>query len=175
MQRNQLVGSCCITHGIQLGTLWQPRGVGCGGWQGGSRGVDICILMSDFCCCTQNQHNIVKQLSSSWVSQVMLVVNTHLPIQEKQETQVQSLSWEDPLKEGMATHSSVLAWRIPWNEELGRLQSIGLQRTRHDWSYVACPHLPIKNIFLKFKREKNWREKKNQRNQSVNFNRIMKK
>ena len=42
-----------------------------------------------------------------------------------QETQVQSLGWEDPLEEGVATHSSVLAWRIPWTEESGRLQSMG--------------------------------------------------
>ena len=41
-----------------------------------------------------------------------------------QETQVQSLGWEDPLEEGMATHSSILAWRIPWTEEPGGLQSI---------------------------------------------------
>ena len=41
------------------------------------------------------------------------------------ETWIQSLSWEDPLDEGMATHSSVLAWRIPWTEEPGRLQSLG--------------------------------------------------
>ena len=45
---------------------------------------------------------------------------------------IQSLSQEDPLEEGMATHSSVLAWRIPWTEEPGRLQSIGSQRLRHD-------------------------------------------
>ena len=44
------------------------------------------------------------------------------------ETWVQSLGWEDPLEEGMATHSSILAWRIPQTEEAGRLQSIGLQR-----------------------------------------------
>ena len=41
------------------------------------------------------------------------------------EMWIQSLGWEDPLEEGMATHSSVLAWRIPWTEESGRLQSIG--------------------------------------------------
>ena len=48
------------------------------------------------------------------------------------ETWVRPLGWEDPLEEGMATHSSVLAWRIPWREEPGGLQSIGLQRVRHD-------------------------------------------
>ena len=48
-----------------------------------------------------------------------------------QETQVQSLGWEDPLENGMATHSSILAWSIPWTEEPCGLQSIGLQRVRH--------------------------------------------
>ena len=47
-----------------------------------------------------------------------------------QETWVQSLDWEDPLKEGMATHSSILAWRISRTEEPGRLLSLGLQRVR---------------------------------------------
>ena len=46
--------------------------------------------------------------------------------------QVQSLGGEDPLEKGMATYSSSLAWRIPWTEELGRLQSMGSQRVRHD-------------------------------------------
>ena len=50
----------------------------------------------------------------------------------KQETWVQSLSYEDPLQEGMATHSSILAWEIPWTEETGRLQSMGCQRVRHN-------------------------------------------
>jgi len=44
-----------------------------------------------------------------------------------QETQVQSLGWEDPLEKGMTTHSSILAWRIPWTEELSGLQTMGLQ------------------------------------------------
>ena len=48
------------------------------------------------------------------------------------ETQVQSLGWEDPLEKGMATYSVILAWRIPWTEEPGRLQSMGLQRVEHD-------------------------------------------
>ena len=48
-----------------------------------------------------------------------------------QETQGQSLGWKDPLEKGMATHSSVLAWRIPWTEELGELQSMGSERVRH--------------------------------------------
>ena len=51
---------------------------------------------------------------------------------------VRSLGWEDPLEQGMATHSSILPWRIPWTEDPGGLQSIGLQRIRHDWSDLAC-------------------------------------
>ena len=47
----------------------------------------------------------------------------------RQETRIQSLGWEDPLEKGMATHSSMLAWRIPWTEEPGGLQSMGLQES----------------------------------------------
>ena len=49
-------------------------------------------------------------------------------MQESQETQIQSLGGEDPLEEDMATHSSIFAWKKPWTEEPGGLQSIGLQR-----------------------------------------------
>ena len=49
-----------------------------------------------------------------------------------QETQARSLDHQDPLKENMATHSSILAWRIPWTEEPGRLQALGLQRVGSD-------------------------------------------
>ena len=51
---------------------------------------------------------------------------------------VRSLGREDPLEEGMATHFSILAWRIPWTEEPGGLQSMGSQRVAHDWSGLAC-------------------------------------
>ena len=54
----------------------------------------------------------------------------HLP--GMRETQVRSLGQEDPLEKEMATHSSTLAWRIPWREEPGRLPSMGSQRVRHD-------------------------------------------
>ena len=54
----------------------------------------------------------------------------HLPTM--QETWVRSLGREDPLEKEMATHSSTLAWKIPWMEEPGRLQSMGLQRVGHD-------------------------------------------
>ena len=51
---------------------------------------------------------------------------------EVQETQVQSLGQEDPLEKEVATHTSILAWKIPWVEEHGRLQSMGSQRVRHN-------------------------------------------
>ena len=59
-------------------------------------------------------------------------------IQEPQGTRVQSPGQEDPLEEDTATHSSILAWRIPWTEEPDGLQSMRSQRVRHDWSDLAC-------------------------------------
>ena len=53
------------------------------------------------------------------------------------ETQVPSLDWEHPLQEGIETHSSILAWRIPWTEEPGELWSRGSQRVRHVWRHLA--------------------------------------
>ena len=53
-------------------------------------------------------------------------------MQEMQNTQIQSLEWEGPLEEEMATHSSILAWKVPWTEEPSGLQSTGLQRVEHD-------------------------------------------
>ena len=53
------------------------------------------------------------------------------------ETKVQSLAWEDPLEKGMTTHSSILAWRIPWTEEPSRLQSMGSQRIGHDGKTIT--------------------------------------
>ena len=68
---------------------------------------------------------LITQLSSLVAQMVK-----HLPT--VRETQVQSLGWEDLLEKEMATHSSILAWKIPWMEEPGRLQSMGLQRVGHD-------------------------------------------
>ena len=61
-----------------------------------------------------------------------LVVQRLKRLPPMQETQVHSLGREDPLEKEMVTHSSILAWRIPWTEELGRLQSTGSQRVGHD-------------------------------------------
>ena len=53
---------------------------------------------------------------------------------------VQSLGWEDPLEEGMATHSSILAWGTPWTEDPGGPQSMGFQTAGHDWNFLAHIH-----------------------------------
>ena len=63
-----------------------------------------------------------------WASLVAQWVKSPPAMQETQETQVRSLGWEDPLQKGTATHSNILAWKIPWTEEPGRLQSTALQR-----------------------------------------------
>ena len=66
-----------------------------------------------------------------WTS---LVVQTVKSLPTMQETWVWSLGWEEPLEKETATHSSTLAWKIPWTEEPGRLQSMGSQRVRHNWA-----------------------------------------
>ena len=58
----------------------------------------------------------------------------NLPVM--QEMWVRSLGWEDPLEEGMETHSSIPAWSIPWSEDPGRLWSMGLQGVRHNWAHT---------------------------------------
>ena len=68
-----------------------------------------------------------------WAS---LVAQTLKRLPAMRETQVQSLGWEDPLEKEMATHSSILAWGIPWTEEAGGLQSTGSQRIRHDFTFT---------------------------------------
>ena len=68
-----------------------------------------------------------------------LVAQTVKNLRAMPETRVQSLGWEDPLEKRMATHFSILAWRIPWTEEPGGLQSRGSQRVGHDIVFV-CMH-----------------------------------
>ena len=72
---------------------------------------------------------IAKTGKQPWASLVAQKVK-HLPAMR--ETQFRSLGWEDPLEKEIATYSSTLAWKIPWTEEPGRLQSMELQRVRHD-------------------------------------------
>ena len=61
------------------------------------------------------------------------------PLPARWETWVRSLGWEDPLEKEMAPHSNTLAWKIPWTEEPGRLQSMGLHRVRHDYVIIGEP------------------------------------
>ena len=70
-----------------------------------------------------------------------MMVQTAKSLLAMQETQVRSLSWEDPLVKGRATHTSILAWRSPQTEEPGGLQSMGMQRVRHDGAtstFTSC-------------------------------------
>ena len=91
---------------------------------------------------TLTQEEIIKLQAASLVAESL----KHLPVMW--ETWVQSLGQEDPLEKEIATHPGILAWRIPWKGEPGRLQSNGLQRVRHNWVTslslhftVNCPHL----------------------------------
>ena len=61
-----------------------------------------------------------------------LVAQTVKRLPTMRETRLRSLGWKDPLEKEKATHSSILAWKIPWTEQLGRLHSMGPQRVRHD-------------------------------------------
>ena len=78
---------------------------------------------------------IISSLEMIWAS---LVAQTVKNLPAVRETWVQSLGWEDPLEEGMATHSSILAWTISWTKEPGQLQFMGLQRVGHSWIDLAC-------------------------------------
>ena len=71
-----------------------------------------------------------------------MVAQTVKRLSTRREIWVQSLGWEDPLEKEMAMHSSTIAWKIPWTEEPGRLQSMGSQRVRHDGA------TSLKDIFL---------------------------
>ena len=80
--------------------------------------------------CIQQIAQILTFILEIWIS---LVAQTVKNLPAMQETRVQSLGWEDLLEKGMATHSSILAWKIPWTEEPAGLQSMGSQRAGHDW------------------------------------------
>ena len=68
-----------------------------------------------------------------------------------QETRVQSLGWEDPLEKEMATHSSILAWKISWTEESGGLQSMGSQSVGHDWATNTYLYNSVKQFSFNLK------------------------
>ena len=72
------------------------------------------------------------ELENPYGQGASLVVQMVKSLPTMQETRLQSLAWEDPLEKEMATHSIILAWRIPWTEESVRLQPMGSQRVGHD-------------------------------------------
>ena len=76
------------------------------------------------------------------------VVKNLPAMRELQKTPVPSLSWEDPLEEGTATHSSILGCRIPWTEEPGGLQFMGLQRVGHNRNDLAYMHANYSEIYV---------------------------
>ena len=78
------------------------------------------------------KHNSPHLIIGNSPHQASLVAQTVKTLPAMLETQVPSLKWEDPLEKGLATYSSILAWRIPWTEEPNGLQSTELQRVRHD-------------------------------------------
>ena len=80
----------------------------------------------------ESQEEFFASFLTAWGASLVAQKVKHLPAM--QETRVQSLDWEDPLEKEMATHSSTLAWKMPWTEEPGRLQSMGSQRVRHNWA-----------------------------------------
>ena len=75
---------------------------------------------------------IPKLLVMAWETQIAQQVKNLLAMQKTQEMWLQSLDQEDALEEGVATHSHILAWRVPWTEEPSGLQSIGSHRVRHN-------------------------------------------
>ena len=87
-------------------------------------------------------------LTTSLVAQMV----KNLPVM--QETWVWSLGWEDPLEKGLATHSSILAWRIPWKEKPGGLQSMVSQRIGYDWASNTFTFFPLKGSYQPKKKKK---------------------
>ena len=84
--------------------------------------------------CHQKHWFIWMQHLGRIIAQASLVAQRLKRLPPMWETWVRSLGWEDPLEKEMVTHSSILAWRIPWMDKPGRLQSTGSQRVGHDWA-----------------------------------------
>ena len=100
--------------------------------------TDLTSVIQDFKFPFFNEPNVVAFYLmeivgiSLTILMAYLVALTVKSLTTKQETWVRSLGWEDPLEKGMATHSNITAWRIPWKEEPGRLQSMGSQRAGYN-------------------------------------------
>ena len=112
--------------------------------------------MKNFCIAKDITKKKIKREPTEWEKGIYLVAQMVKSLPAMWETWVWSLGWEDPLEEGMATHSSILAWRIPWTEEPGGLQSTGSQRVGHDWApkhsteweKVLAGHISDKRLYI---------------------------
>ena len=120
--------------------------------------MQVCTIAK--CHCNASSWKLPGELRivqlNCWASLVAQMVEC-LPA--VRETRVQSLGREDPLEEEMATHSSTLAWKIPWTEEPGRLWSMGSQRVGHDWATSVSFSAKWDHIFLKWE---HWRPTESQ-------------
>ena len=93
-----------------------------------------CTPHPSFMPCLLQTHTVTSQVHVwSYMHLTSLVAQMVKRLPTMWETWVHSLGWEDPLEKEVATHSSILAWKIPWMEEPGRLLSMGSKRVRHDW------------------------------------------
>ena len=90
----------------------------------------------------------LQRVGHDWKTWTSLVAQTVKRLSTMQETWVPSLGREDPLEKEMAIYSSTIAWKIPWTEEPGRLQSMGSQRVRHDWATSLS--LSLYTIMIRF-------------------------
>ena len=94
-------------------------------------------------------HRVYYKQFAPTFTRISLVAQTVKLLPAVWETRVRSLGWEDPLEKEMATHSSNLAWKIPWTEEPGGLQSMESQRVGHDWETSLSPTFTILRFYIK--------------------------
>ena len=127
---------CCVHYVNKFGRPSSGRRIGIG--QSSSQFPRRVVLKNAL---------TIRQLHSSLVAQAVKRLSS------MQETWVRSLGREDPLEKEMAIHSITIAWKIPWTEEPGRLQSMGSQRVGHDWATSLTPMLVrscLKSCMLDF-------------------------
>ena len=89
-----------------------------------------------------------RQFTIPMTNMTSLVAQTVKHLSTMQETWVRSLGWEDPLEKEMAIHSRTIAWKIPWTEEPGGLQSMGSQRVEHDWVSLTDKHDKYNRVYF---------------------------
>ena len=131
----------CTLKSLRLRRNQIPR-LNASGWHetidfGFLRDVKECIWFRRLSQDSEGIHSLIQQIFSFYKHGAFLVAQTVKCLPAMWDTWVRSLGQEDPLEKEMATHSSILAWRIPWTEEPGRLQSVGSQRVRHNCRDLA--------------------------------------